>query len=368
MHSTKTHQELRTIVCVGALVILACSAFFALGPATAINPAQFFFVAICIWLFSSWQTWKLVDLNRPDKNSSLYPTLGKANKLTLFRGGLIALTSGFLFQPLPEYYLVWIPGLLYSAAAILDRVDGYVARRNGETSLLGSELDTFFDALGLFVAPLLAIQFGKLHWSFFAVSLAYYVFIFGLYWRRKNQRPVYPLLPSQLRRAFAGFQMGFVAVIMLPLIPASASVLLGFAFMLPMLIGFFIDWLVVSGRIDGAHKKNLDFFAQLDAMSKFIFQPSLRIIIATLVFFILYIENLSFPLMLAFGLLATLILIGAGARLAALTLLILCIHSLNEWHQPTILFACSWLLLLGPGNYSAWRGDDIWVNRQDGAA
>lgn len=373
MHSTtipnelRIYKELRVIGGAGLLIIVLFSSIFWISPATTIHPAIFMSLATSIWFFCWWQTWKRAALNRHDESSPAFPNLGRANHLTLLRGGLIALTGGFLFQPDPVGAIAWLPGLLYSAAAILDRIDGFVARRTGRTSLLGSELDTLFDALGLLIAPLLAIQFGKLHWSFFAVSLAYYVFIFGLYWRHKHNYPTYPLLPSQLRRAFAGFQMGFVAVVLLPIFPASSTVLLGTAFMLPILIGFVVDWLIVSGRIDGTGAKTLAFFSELDALSKYLFQPALRIIISTLIFFLIYIDDLlSTASTVAIAIGATLILLGAGARIAALLLLMLCSYLMNEWHQPALLFTCSWLLLLGPGNYALWRGDDAWVNRQDG--
>ena len=368
MHNTTIDQELRIIGFAGLLIIVLCSAIFWIYTHTDIQPVIYFFIATSIWLFCWWKTAQRIDLNRPEKNAPLFPNLGWANSLTLLRGGLIALTSGFLFQPIPVGVIAWLPGLLYSTAAILDRLDGFVARRSGKTSLLGGELDTLFDALGLLIAPLLAIQLGKLHWSFFAVSLAYYVFIFGIYWRHKHNRPTYPLLPSQLRRAFAGFQMGFVAVVLLPVFSANATVLLGAAFMLPILIGFVVDWLVVSGRIDGTHTKTLAFFSELDAMSKYLFQPALRIIISSLIFFLIYIEDLLSSIStIAIAVCAILILLGAGARIAVLLLLMLCSYLMNEWYQPALLFTCSWLLLLGPGNYALWRGDDIWVNRQDGA-
>ncbi len=367
MHNTTIYKELRIIGFAGLLIIVLSSLIFWIYPDVNIQPTTYFPIAASIWFFCWWQTWRRADLNRSEKSSTAFPNLGWANNLTLLRGGLIALTGGFLFQSEPIGAATWLPGLLYSVAAILDRIDGFVARRSGRTSLLGSELDTLFDALGLLIAPLLAIQFGKLHWSFFAVSLAYYVFIFGIYWRHKHNRPTYSLLPSQLRRAFAGFQMGFVAVILLPIFPANATVLLGAAFMLPILIGFVVDWLVVSGRIDGTQTTTLTFFSELDAMSKYLFQPALRIIISTLIFFLIYVEDLLSPVStVAIAVFATLILLGAGARIAALFLLMLCSYLMNEWHQPALLFTCSWLLLLGPGNYSLWRGDDAWVNRQDG--
>lgn len=370
MRNSTTHRELALIAVIGVAVIIAVGGAVGSSVPYTLDPTQFVFTAACIWGFVCWQTWKRVELNRADLDSPLFPSLGGANSLTLLRGGFIALTGGFLFQPSLTGILAWVPGLIYGFAALLDRVDGFVARRSGRSSLLGAELDTLFDALGLLVAPLLAIQLHKLHPGFIAVSLAYYVFIFGIYWRQTRHRPVYPLLPSKLRRAFAGFQMGFVAVIMLPVFPAIATTLLGFAFMLPILLGFVVDWLVVSGRIDGRHQGTAQLFAQVEATGKFVLQPALRIITAVLILFLIDAD----PLLAATTttvliVLALLILLGAGARIAALCVLVLCCYSMNDhtgWYQQFILFASSWLLLLGPGHYVIWRGDDIWVNRQDG--
>ncbi len=376
MHST-IYRDLRLIGILGLIQIIAVGG--ALGsamvdPATqgsGFNTFQFCVISLCIWGFACWQAWKRAEMNRPNADAPPYPSLGSANCITLVRGGFIALTGGFLFQPAPTGLLLWLPGLLYGVAAILDRVDGYIARRSRTTSLLGSELDTVLDALGLLVAPLLAIQFGKLETSFIAVSLAYYCFIAGIYWRNRRSLPVYPLMPSQLRRAFAGFQMGFVAVVMVPLFPADATRLLGVAFMLPILAGFVLDWMVVSGRIDGNDRKTHQLLAQLDATSRLLVQPALRIITAVLVLSLITVDLLlTTTETTALIVLAMLILVGAGARIASLLLIAFCAYLMNthtEGYLLLILFVGSWLLLLGPGGYVVWRGDDIWINRQDGA-
>jgi CDP-diacylglycerol--glycerol-3-phosphate 3-phosphatidyltransferase len=163
---------------------------------THLNAGQWYLFAMALWMFVGWQLWRRLDLNRVSAQDALYPTLGLANHLSILRGGLIASTGGFLFQPQATGLMAWIPGVLYCIAAILDRMDGYVARRSKHTSLLGNELDTVYDALGLLVAPLLAVSYGKLHWSFLLVSAAYYIFVWGLYWRRRHNLPVYPLMPK----------------------------------------------------------------------------------------------------------------------------------------------------------------------------
>jgi CDP-diacylglycerol--glycerol-3-phosphate 3-phosphatidyltransferase len=367
-------RELSLICATGIFAIVlgaAFSAFWNFG----VNPWPWFLCAGALWLYCWWQTWRRRDLNRPAMGAPSYADLGWANRLTLLRGGLIALAGGFLLQT-PVGLTAWIPGLLYGAAAVLDRVDGWVARRSDRTSLLGKELDTEIDALGLLVAPLLAVGFGKLYWSFLAVSGAYYIFIGGLRWRHSRRLPVYPLPSSDLRRALAGFHMGFVALVLLPVFSPVATQFLGVAFMLPMLAGFFVDWLAVSGRIDTQAAPTRSFFERLQIFSWNIFQPGLRLVVALLVLYSFSIgtglthaveSETAGTVQAALDVLALLILTGLGARLAAAILLVICSCILEtvQWHSALVLFAGSWIVLLGAGNFSLWRGDDNWVYSRD---
>ena len=116
-------------------------------------------------------------------------------------------------------------------------------------SQLGNELDTVSDALGMAVAAGLAWSYGQVHWSYLLMGAAYYLFHAGLSVRRMRGLPIYPLPPAMHRRAWAGFQMGYLVVALWPLFYPPVTRIAGFAFMLPTLTGFVIDWLVVSGRL-----------------------------------------------------------------------------------------------------------------------
>lgn len=380
MRSPLKHETLVAML-LGMAVLLV--AFFGIKQFTSLNAVLWLVIADGLWMLVCWQLWQRLDLNRADEGAPLYPRLGLANRLTLLRGGLIAMTGGFLFQPqaLGQTFEVtaWIPGLLYTLAAILDRLDGFVARRSKQTSLLGSELDTAYDALGLLVAPLLAVSYSKVHWSFLLVSAAYYVFQWGIYWRRTRNLPVYPLLPSMLRRTLAGFQMGFVAVILLPCFQAPATQLIGVAFMIPILLGFLVDWLVVSGRIQSS-ASNTQFFNRLAQFSHSIFQPLLRALL--FVFLLLFVlgfglgHELSNEFLpsrifhIALLLAAGMALLGLAGRVGALIALMLVTFFWGESPvnaiTAVIIFSSVWLMLLGTGRFSVWQWDDDWVNRRDG--
>jgi len=323
-----------------------------------------------LWIFAVHSTSKRTGLNRAEINAHMYSDLGWANRLTILRGLFIAMTGGFLFQPWPAHILMWMPGILYTLAAILDRLDGYVARKSKRTSLMGVELDTVFDALGLAVAPLLAVGYGQVHWSYLLFSSAYYLFQWGMYRRRQSGLPVYSLSPNILRRAWAGFQMGFIAVVLLPVFRPPVTTIAGFAFMIPVLTGFMIDWLTVSGRID--HKKLAirNSFKVLETVSNNLLLPLLRIIIVSSLVYLVQLPETS--LETAMLLFAGLLLAGILARVSALVLIVLSgfyfmRHSM-DFTGVCLMVSTIWMLLLGSGRYSLWKWDEDWVNRYDGAS
>ena len=324
-----------------------------------------------LWGFVCYQAGRRMHLNRSDSDAPVYEELGWGNRLTLVRSWLIAAVGGFLFQPWPAGpILTWLPGILDFFAAVLDRVDGYVARRTGHGSLLGQELDMVSDALGLAVASLLAVGYGQVHPSYLLFGAAYYLFHGGLMWRERLGLPIFPLPPALHRRAWAGFQMGFLVVTLWPLFGPPVTSLAGFAFMLPALIGFFIDWLTVSGRINRDSEAVDCFFRKLSGFGETFAQPALRLAIVVLL--ALTIGLYRWPNDVWIGFAALSILLGITGRAACLVII-----GLLGWRYSGqalgyvgVALFCSavWLMLLGTGRFSLWQRDDYWINRYDGAS
>lgn len=357
-----------------ALLVLTFGGLLQLGNAWA--AVLWLLLAALVWAYVVASAWPRLALNRSGDAAPLYTNLGWANRLSIVRGGLIALTAGFIGQSPELAHNLLLPAMFYSLAAALDRMDGFVARRSGRVSLLGSELDTRFDALGLLVAPLLAVYLGKLHPSFLLVSIAYYLFVWGLQWRRARGLACYPLIPNFLRRSLAGFQMGFVAFALWPIFPAPMTQLVGAAFTLPILLGFGVDWLVVSGRINVQLPLTQRRFQQLETMSFNVLQPLLRLLLLGALGSLLVAQifvGAGFYLAFLAGLL---IACGCLGRLGALLLLAtlgmqgaeLLANDTARWALCAAVFFSSWILLLGTGRFSLWRWDDHWVQRYDGAA
>jgi CDP-diacylglycerol--glycerol-3-phosphate 3-phosphatidyltransferase len=211
---------------------------------------QWLFISASGMAYLSWTLWRgLADNYRAGEVGYLLPTIGAGNLLTLLRGALIATLAGFLFSPRPPGWLAWLPGLLYTFAAFSDLFDGYLARRANHATRLGEQLDLHLDGLGVLIAALLLVQYGQVPPWYLLVGLARYLFLAGIWLRRRWGKPVYELAHSAARRPFAGAQMGFIGVVLLPLFSPPGTHLAGALFALPFLAGFTIDWLTVSGVI-----------------------------------------------------------------------------------------------------------------------
>jgi CDP-diacylglycerol--glycerol-3-phosphate 3-phosphatidyltransferase len=194
--------------------------------------------------------WRNLPQNHPPDGAALLPTFGYGTALTLLCGLLLSLLAGFLFAPQPAGLLGWLPALLYTVARMVDYVDGYVARITHHETKLGSILDIEFDGLGVLIAILLGIQYGKLPLWYLPLALSRQLFIAGIWWRKRWGKPVYEMAPSANRRIIAGFQTGFVSVMLWPVFTPPLTTLAAVLFALPLFFSFLRDWLVVSGAID----------------------------------------------------------------------------------------------------------------------
>jgi CDP-diacylglycerol--glycerol-3-phosphate 3-phosphatidyltransferase len=182
----------------------------------------------------------------------LRSTLGYGTWLTIIRGAMLAVLAGYLFQPWPESKfspgrLSWAPGLIYITASILDYIDGRVARASRHETRLGAFLDINLDAMGLLIAPLVAVWYGQLPAAYLSVGCAYYAFIGGIRLRKKYSRPVVEPAPWRGARLIAGFQMGLVGIVLLPVVKPPVTTLTAYAAMIPLLAGFVRDWMIVCG-------------------------------------------------------------------------------------------------------------------------
>jgi CDP-diacylglycerol--glycerol-3-phosphate 3-phosphatidyltransferase len=189
----------------------------------------------------------------PDRKI-LHQTLGYGTWLTIIRGALIAVLAGYLFQPCPESRFLpgrfsWAPGVIYLVAGALDFADGRIARACEHETRLGAFLDINLDALGLLIAPLVAVWYGQLPPAYLSVGCVYYIYRGGIWLRKKLSKPVREPGPWRGARIIAGVQMGFVGIALLPILTPPMTTLAAYVVMMPLLAGFFRDWMVVCGYL-----------------------------------------------------------------------------------------------------------------------
>jgi CDP-diacylglycerol---glycerol-3-phosphate 3-phosphatidyltransferase len=228
----------------------------------------FFVLAGFTWLLTWWQPiyarrwvvfctlvfvcqlkfeWDHLGENRREGEVELLPSLGAGNIASLIRGVLIAALYGFLLSPLPEGWRGWLPGFIYMAAVLLDSIDGTLARLANQATRLGAQLDMFLDGLGMLAVTMLLVQYGQVPRWYVLIGLVRYIFLIGMWLRQRLGKPNYSMPASSRRRGLAAIQMGFVAVLLWPLLRPPLTYVLAYIFGPPLLVSFLWDWLYVSG-------------------------------------------------------------------------------------------------------------------------
>jgi len=352
------------------------------------------------WLFFSglmlgtvlWVLWRGLPQNYRLGESTLLPELGLGNHLSLFRGLLIGLLAGFLLSPRPVEPLAWLVAFLYTVACIADGLDGYVARRANHATVLGQRLDMEFDGLGVAVVSLLAIWYGQLPIWFLSVGLARYLFVFGLWWRRHNGRPVYDIPPSVQRRIMAGMLMGFMTVVLWPIVPAAMATLAGFVIAIPVLLGFSRDWLFACGHLQESNPHYRRIRHVLYGIMTRWLPPIWRLSLALTLLHILQAANpwyrpqawlellaswdVSEPAALAAMLSAVavagtvLVLFGIAGRIGAVTLLFPIGFDIATrgllWDNGLALICALCIAFFGTGYLSLWQPEETFIMRRRG--
>ncbi len=342
--------------------------------------------------YELWFLWRNLSSNHRYGESELLPTIGLGNALTLTRGLCIGLLAGFLFGPWPQGSLAWVIVLLYTITDVADYFDGYLARRADHVTPLGSALDMEFDGLGTLVVILLAVSFGQLPWWYLGLGLARYLFVFGLWARRRLGRAIHDMTPSAHRRVFAGLQMGFLSVVLWPILPRPMAVIAGTIFAAATGLGFLRDWLIVSGALNPTDPGYLHVQRRLYWLFAVMLPPIWRLLLLVAMFSVLRAAAPLLPpaawqgllagwdapapaflaaLVALIALLATpLVSLGVLARAlsVALTLPIgfdITVRGLR-WDNGLALIGVVFIQLFGPGPFALWPVEERFIFRRLG--
>lgn len=339
-----------------------------------------------------WVLWRHLATNHPAGSNRLLPTLGPGNALTLLRGLCIALISGFLFGPWPPGRLAWAIVALYTLADVADYFDGYLARRSHHVTDLGTRLDMEFDGLGTLVVILLAVSFGQLPVWYLVIGLARYLFVLGIWARNRRGLPLRAMTPSVHRRLYAGAQMGFLSVVLWPILPAMMATIAGTVFAAATATSFLRDWLVVTGTIDPASPRYVRGQSAAYRFLAWWLPLLLRLVVLVSMASILHAAEPTLrptawqALLGSWGLPATaalasglalivvvggaLVAVGFAGRLAALALVLplgfdMATRGL-QWDNGLGLVAVCGILLLGTGKFSLAQPEDQFLVRRLG--
>jgi phosphatidylglycerophosphate synthase len=177
-----------------------------------------------------------------------FGAFGAANQVTLARGALVALLAGLIGGP-ADSALAGLVTTVATGSAVLDGVDGWLARRRSEVSAFGARFDMETDALLILVLAVLAWQFGKAGVWVLGSGLLRYAFVAaGAAVPALRQ----PLPPSRRRKAVAVAQVVALIVTVAPFVPASVSAPLAAVALGALLLSFLVDvvWLFSAHEVN----------------------------------------------------------------------------------------------------------------------
>ena len=166
---------------------------------------------------------------------------GVANTVTLARGALTLLTLALVGIG-GGASLAWTIVALATVAAVLDAVDGPLARSRGESSAFGARFDMEIDALLILVLAVLVFQHAKAGAWILLAGLLRYVFVAASYawpWFGAD------LPPSRRRQAVCVVQIVSLIGALAPIVvqPWSAALALAGLVLLVWSFGIDVAWL-----------------------------------------------------------------------------------------------------------------------------
>jgi phosphatidylglycerophosphate synthase len=161
-------------------------------------------------------------------------TFGIANCITAVRAVLVVLAATAIVRS-PAPSVGWFVVGMAIAATVLDGVDGWAARRFGQSSAFGARFDMEVDALLIMALSVLAWTYGKAGIWVLASGLMRYLFVVsGWIWPWMER----PLLPSRRRQAVCVIQIVALIVVVSPIaVPPLATIIAAVA--LAILAGSF---------------------------------------------------------------------------------------------------------------------------------
>jgi phosphatidylglycerophosphate synthase len=162
---------------------------------------------------------------------------GTANRVTMIRSMLLALVAGLIAEP-PTPRIAGSAVVLATVAAVLDGVDGWLARRSRTASGFGARFDMETDALLIMVLSVLVWQHGKAGAWVLAGGLMRYGFVAV---GRLLPWMAHPLRPTFRGKAIAASHLVGLIVALAPIVPVPLSAIAVAATLAALSLSFAVD-------------------------------------------------------------------------------------------------------------------------------
>ena len=317
---------------------------------------------------------------RPGEHE-LLNNLGPGTLATFFRGLMLSGAAGFAFSPRPPGLLAWAPMILFTLGELLDYVDGHLARKTDHKTRLGESLDLEFDSLGMLIGSGVAVWYRVLPWPFLIIGAASYLFRLGIWIRQRSSKPARELHASTSRRPIAGLMMGYLSVMLWPIVEPPATTLAGLFFLVPFLASFTRDWLVVSGAVDPQGERYVRWRMSVRSiLLRWLPLPVRTLLVLTLMqqwaggsahlAEALVLRDSAWQLILLEAILGAMIGLGIAGRAAAFVLLFpvglsIAFGGFNP-SRALALGGVLTILILGTGKFSLWQPEESLFSRRAG--
>ncbi len=170
-----------------------------------------------------------------------FPRFGAANTVTLFRVSLVAGVAGFIGET-PTHRIAWLAAAAITAVALLDGVDGWLARRSAEQSAFGARFDMETDAALILIVSVLVWHHEKAGAWVLACGLMRYGFVVAGW--------IVPWMASPLRSTLRGKSVAIGQLVglgtaLLPIVPVPVSTIVAAITLASLVWSFAVDiaWL-----------------------------------------------------------------------------------------------------------------------------
>ncbi|MEX0787663.1 MAG: CDP-alcohol phosphatidyltransferase family protein [Anaerolineales bacterium] len=193
--------------------------------------------------------WRWTPLHRSPTGEPI-PRLGPGTIASLVRGLTSAWLVGLGATRASAMDLGWAPSAMVLLTAVLDHLDGRLARATGTASEMGRRVDLDLDGFTTLTAYALAVHLGVLPPIFLIIGALRYLYLLGVWALGQLGISPRPVPPSTARRVIASLQSGFVVGVLLPISGSPSSVVAAGVIAAALLASFGRDTLVVSGAVD----------------------------------------------------------------------------------------------------------------------